>query len=325
MIFPNIGLPTELVHTLPITVSTDCVRHMGGMHFHDYTQICHVLSGTQKHIIGDREFFHNPGSGAVIPPYVRHEIDTTESDDTPIIVWIKFYDNFMIDHGYRFFTASAEHARFEERAIPLFREFNEEEAMCANEIIREMRSEFSLEKKMSYPRIAELLARYLRIYCTEPVDGDVSLAKERADAITRAIKYISVHLSEKLTIEKLCTIAAMSRRLFTTNFKLITGMTVYEFITSVRMQHAQMLLRFSGKTLDEIAAEVGMYDKSHLSNAFTEYFGVHPSVIRENARTDIPLLEQHLATMRRWKWVYNEDRFHSGTSDANKKTQSEKE
>ena len=314
MILPNISLPTEYIHTLPITISTDCVRHTGEMHFHDYTQICHILSGTQKHIIGDREFFHNPGSAAIIPPYVRHEIDTTDSDDTPVIVWIKFYDNFMIDHGYRFFTASAEHARFEERSIPVFREFNEEEAMRANEIIREMRSEFSLQKKMSYPRIAELLASYLRIYCTEPVDDDVSLAKERTDAITRAIKYISNHLGEKLTIEKLCTIAAMSRRLFTTNFKLITGMTVYDFITSVRMQQAQMLLRFSGKTLEEIAAEVGMYDKCHLSNAFTEYFGVHPSVIRESARTDIPLLEQHFATMRRWKWLYEKDEPQNGSA-----------
>ena len=325
MILPNIGLPTEPVHNLPITVSTDCIRHTGEMHFHDYTQLCHVLSGTQRHIIGDREFFHNPGSSAIIPPYVHHEIDTTKSEDTPVIVWIKLYDSFMIDHGYRFFTASAAHARFEERSIPVFREFNEEEAERANEIIREMRSEFLLHKKMSYSRIAELLAGYLRIYCTDPVDGDISLAKERTDAITRAIKYISTHLYEKLTIEKLCTIAAMSRRLFTTTFKLITGMTVYEFITSVRMQHAQMLLRFSGKTLEEIAKEIGMYDKSHLSNTFTEYFGVHPSVIRENTRTDTSLLEQHLSIMERWKWAYDENRFHSSSTSTKKETQTEKD
>ena len=303
MIHPNIGLPSEFIHALPITISTDCVRHMGEMHFHDYTQICHVLSGTQKHIIGDREFFHTPGTSAIIPPYVRHEIDTTESDDTPVIVWIKLYDNFMIDHGYRFFTASAEHARFEERAIPIFREFDSKEAVRANEIIREMRTEFLREKKMSYPRIAKLLASYLRIYCTDPVDDDVSLAKERTEAITRAIKYISKHLGEKLTIEKVCSVAAMSRRLFTTNFKLVTGMTVYDFITSLRMQHAQLLLRFSEKTLEEIASEVGMYDKSHLSNAYTDYFGVHPSSVRESTRSDIPLLEQHFAAMRRWKWL----------------------
>ncbi|MBQ7120339.1 MAG: helix-turn-helix transcriptional regulator [Oscillospiraceae bacterium] len=313
MSMPCIGLPTEAITTLPITVSTNCVRYNGDMHFHDYTQVCHVLSGTQKHIIGGEEIIQKPGSGSIIPAYVSHETDTTESDDTPVIVWIKFYDNFMMEHGYNLFTGSAAHARFEGRAIPPFREFNEEEALVTNEIIRDLRSEFSLQRKMSYARIAELLARYFRIYCNDPIDSDLSLAKERTDAITRTAKYISTHLNEKITIEKLASIAAMSRRLFTTNFKLITGMTVHDFITSVRMQQTQVLLRFSEKSLQEIASEVGMYDKSHLSNAVTEYFGVHPSVIRESARNDALLIEQHLAAMRRWKWVYDEAELKSDT------------
>ncbi|MBE6965658.1 MAG: helix-turn-helix domain-containing protein [Ruminococcaceae bacterium] len=303
MELPTINTSLDALSSLPIAVSTDCFRHTNALHFHDYTQICHVLSGTLRHEIDGNVYLQRPGSGAVILPYTRHCIDTTESQDTPIVTYIRFYEDFMLSRGYRYFSTSAKHARFEEHSIPFFREFTADDATQANTIIRKMSEEFSRKKKMSYDCLAELLASYFRIYCTESAIGDIALVKERADAITRSIKYISDHLCEKLTIDELSLVAGMSRSLYTQNFKLVTGMTVANFIHSARMQKAQMLIRFSEKTLDEIAVETGMYDKSHLSNSFYEHFGIHAREQRRKTSLDITAHEEHASYQRRWKFL----------------------
>lgn len=302
--FPHFTIASEPLFVLPVTVSTDCLRHKNELHFHNYTQICHVLSGTLKHTIGDSTYLQTPGSSVIILPYTQHQIDTTESDDTPVATFVCFSDTFLTDRGYRFFSYSNEHARFEERSIPYFSKLNGENKEAANNLVREMSSEFSREKNMSFDRIAELLASYLRILCIDTVaDNDIVLIKERADAITASINYIAKHYSEKITIEDLCSVAAMSRCLYTKNFKMITGMTVAQFLLSARLRRAGTLLTFTDKPLNEIAIEVGLYDKSRLSHAFTDYFGISPSQFRTQMRLDETMMEADVSFRKRWKWL----------------------
>ncbi len=290
------------VTSLPIRISTEVNRKRGEFHIHSHTQLSYVLAGTMKHIVNDKVYVQTPGSCIIVPAYTTHTIDTTESDDTPVVVFISFHDSFMTDRGYRYFSYSNKHARFEEYVLPLFTELSGEKKESADELIRALRREFDKQKNMSFDLLAELLSDFFRLLCTESaMSADFVLLEERANAITLAVKYIENNYHKKITIDDLCEKAMMSRCMFTKHFKAITGMTVANFLHHLRLQRAKTDILFTEKSLSEIARDVGFYDKSRLAHAFAEEFGMTTTEYREKMRH--LMIEEHIAFLRRWQWL----------------------
>lgn len=290
---------------IPIKISTQCNRKKNIMHIHNHVQLCYVLSGTLKHTLNNKTYIQNPGSCIIILPYTRHMIDLTESDDTPVVTFISFFDNFMTDRGYRFFPYGENTARFEERMIPMFSEFSGERREIADELVRNMMAEFSKQKNMSYDRIASRLAELFHIICIDtPKDCDLRLIEERITGINKAVKYIEEHYAEKITIDTLCSVAAMSRSMFTQHFKAITGMTLAQFLVSFRMRKALNLVLWTELSLNEIASKTGLYNKTNLVRTFSKHFGESPIRYREQNLPNI--LPLHNAFKRRWEWLDKE-------------------
>lgn len=296
----NIPFPS-----LPVKVSTEVYRKRGEFHIHTHTQMSYVLAGSMNHIVDGKTFVQNPGSCVIIPAYTNHTIDTTESEDTPGVVFISFHDSFLTERGHRYFSYSNKHARFEEYVLPLFTELYGEKKEKADELMRELRREFDKQKNMSFDRLADLLSDFFRLLCTDSaMDSDFVLLEERANAITLAVKYIENNYYKKITIDELCGMAAMSRCMFTKHFKAITGMTVADFLHHVRLGHAKTEILFTEKSLSEIARDVGFYDKSRLAHAFAEEFGMTTSEYREKVRH--LTIDEHISYMRRWQWLSDE-------------------
>lgn len=290
---------------LPIRISTEVLRKVGDFHMHSHTQISYVLSGTMKHIVDGKTYIQQPGSCIIVPAYTTHTIDTSASEDTPVVIFISFRDSFLTEFGYRYFSYSNKFARFEEYVLPIYSELTDDKKERADELMRELRREFEKRKNMSFDRIATLLCDFFRLLCIESLKtSDFVLIEERANAITNAVKYIETHYSEKITIDKLCSLAAMSRCIFTKNFKAITGMTVANFILNVRLQHAKTEILFTKKPLNEIAKQVGLYDKARLSHVFFEAYGMTTSEYRAAIRPLV--IEEHNAYLRRWQWISDE-------------------
>ncbi len=59
--------------------------------------------------------------------------------------------------------------------------------------------------------------------------------------------------------------------------KKLTDMSVSEFVTSVKLKKSLDLLVNSGKTIAEIACEVGFTSPSYYTNCFKKQFNLSPS------------------------------------------------
>ncbi len=296
------GRRRDPMNRLSVVVTTNCVRKKDDYHFHDYTQIWYLLAGTLKNNFTDHTFVQKPGSCCVVLPHTLHSIDTSESEDTPLTVSISFTDEFLTARGYRFFSYSPHDARFEERMIPAECEFGDENKEQVDAIVRKIVSEFSKHKEMDFDIIAELIVELLRFLCKEKgVEADMLLVKERAEAISAAVNYIQENLKEKITIDMLCSKAAMSRSVFTKSFKAVTGMTVAEYIAYMRIRQVQYLLLFTDMSLNEIASETGLCDKSHLSRVFKKRLGISPLEHRKQRRAEALLRDA--AYKKRWQWL----------------------
>jgi len=61
--------------------------------------------------------------------------------------------------------------------------------------------------------------------------------------------------------------------------KAISGKSTAVFIRSIRLQKGKELIQTTGKTISEVAYDVGFNDPSYFSRAFKEEFGHSPSAI----------------------------------------------
>lgn len=94
--------------------------------------------------------------------------------------------------------------------------------------------------------------------------------------LQQAIHYIHQHLSEEVTLEAIATHLNMSHFYFCRMFKQSTGVTPYQYLLRLRIEHAKQLLLQGDLSIVEIALEVGFANQSHLTHHFKRLVGVTP-------------------------------------------------
>lgn len=305
---PHISGNSLKLRYLPVIVDTSDKYKTDSLHWHDHIQIWYVLSGTMKQIINDRTYIQKPGSCAVILPYMMHNIDTRESEAPPHILSLRFSDRFINKLGYPFFSYFNEYAHFDNRQIPIFTEFSKENKKTADLIFTSMIDEFSKHTNMSFDRLGDLLISLLHLLCDNSVSAVSAkqLTFDHAHDIANVVRFMFDHYSEKIGVDDFCEVAMMSRRRFMNNFRDVTGKTAMEFLNSLRLSKAMMMLRSSDKKTSEIAELAGFSDKSHLSRAFREKLGISPSEYRERLRSNFSNSDEEYR--KRWEW-FNEKAF----------------
>lgn len=82
------------------------------------------------------------------------------------------------------------------------------------------------------------------------------------------------------TIDALGKLAAMSRANYARRFRQASGMTVFEFMTRVRMAIACELLRHTRRNVGDIGREVGYQSETAFGKVFKEQVGELPSQYR---------------------------------------------
>lgn len=121
-------------------------------------------------------------------------------------------------------------------------------------------------------------ARLRELYYTI-LKGEAGIFARQAfgagNAIARAITHMSSHLDEAISIEELATRAGMSRAVFHRKFKQVTTMAPIQFVKSMRLNNAAMKIA-GGKTVNEVALEVGYVSPSQFSREFKRMYGQSP-------------------------------------------------
>jgi len=87
-------------------------------------------------------------------------------------------------------------------------------------------------------------------------------------AIRKAVAYIDRHFADKIALEELAALSGMSETTFRRTFRRIMEMTVGDYITTIRLNHARKLLVSTPMTVSAIALESGFYDQSHFIRMF---------------------------------------------------------
>lgn len=80
--------------------------------------------------------------------------------------------------------------------------------------------------------------------------------------------YIDDHFNEDLSLEKLSQEFYISKFYLTREYKKIYGKTIFQHIITARINYGKKLLRFSDKSVEEIAHLCGFNDQSYFARQF---------------------------------------------------------
>ena len=99
-------------------------------------------------------------------------------------------------------------------------------------------------------------------------------------------RYICASFSEKICLEEVAKSAHISKSYASYIFRKETGLSINSYILDIRMQHATQLLRYTNKSIADIAAKTGFPDNYYFSRAFKRKMSVSPSEYREQYRKE---------------------------------------
>lgn len=101
----------------------------------------------------------------------------------------------------------------------------------------------------------------------------------RANRIAPIIHYIEENYHRPLDIESIARVAGMSSSSLHQYFKQATSMSPMQFVKSLRLHRARMLL-LSGNSANAASYQVGYNSPSQFSREFKRFFGDRPSEVR---------------------------------------------
>lgn len=136
-------------------------------------------------------------------------------------------------------------------------------------------------------RIQTLLENRLRLqeYYRSPENTTVSIEGHQPsedEFIQNIRRDIEANLDdEHYGIHELCRSIGMSRSQLHRKIKALTGRSTSILIRSIRLHHAQRLLRESALNIAQVAFEVGFKDPKYFSRTFTEEFNISPKDYRK--------------------------------------------
>lgn len=132
------------------------------------------------------------------------------------------------------------------------------------------------QKMQHTASVAEL--NYLQRRLVERFCAEVRALRESrySPCVRRAMDYMSVNLSQPLTMAEIARAAGTDRHLLSRTFGEETGMTVKQYLAKRRCEIAAELLRTGGTSVQEVAAYVGYPDNNYFSKVFKANQGLSP-------------------------------------------------
>ena len=231
-------------------------------HFHEYYVIGFIESGRRQLSVCGREYTAAEGDILLFNPLDNHSCFGADGDTLT-------YGAFNIKPDVMG-KLSAELAQIREPT-----RFSEN-------LIRDGDLFFSLKKlhKLIFDGSAGFEREELFLLTFSQLIGEYSQAAENTESdccgeIEEACLYMAENFSERISLETLCKLTALSRAALVRAFTREKGISPYRYLENIRLNAAKRLLEQGASPLDA-ALQTGFSDQSHFTNFFKAYIGLTP-------------------------------------------------
>ena len=132
-------------------------------------------------------------------------------------------------------------------------------------------------------RICEMILRadIMRLFAiTSGMSGKTGKRAMPDDTISRVTAYLRANFTKPISIDDTAAVAGMSPEYFGRWWRRHTGENYSSYLTSLRLNLAFSLVRYTSFSVKKISADVGYLSESGFIKAFEKYYGVRPDTLR---------------------------------------------
>lgn len=249
-------------------------------HWHDAQEIIVPLEENFSVVIQNVSFLLNPGDILLIPPGALHSIPAP-SRGSRFIFLLELNPFCQFGSFLRTQALLSKPVLITADTHP---EIYEMEISLIMEAASHYWSDSPSKLLFIYGCLLNFYAHYTR-YRTDiqpAVPNRAAQIKEKSPSenITRLLEYLQIHYAENITLEDASKKAGLSKFYFTRIFKQHTGQTFYDYLSFLRVQSAEALLKDTSVSVSDIAATCGYANVSSFSRAFRKYRKCSPQEYR---------------------------------------------
>lgn len=288
---------------------SEAVRHhrfiMRSRHVHETIELHFILEG-QRLMFVDRETYRlSPHSAIVVNHNLIHKTSTAPGfppDHHNFILQLdrSRFDQILRVAGLRGFDDFGE--RFNGVA-----NFNDSEWQLILSVIAEFKAMCTEDKNggtvsmedahaflyLQALELASIFAKARRRLLRAELEANQKAIPETVvktgvhQKVHEVALYLQTHIHESVSLEELAQRFFMSRSYLTRSFRNVTGFSVVEYMTYIRIQKAQQLLRESDRSITEIADLCGFGNITYFEKVFKTTTGHTPVQYRKTVDTSI--------------------------------------
>ena len=241
---------------------------MHSHHYHSFYEIYYMLSGKCSYFIDNRSFEVVPGDVVLIPAGVIHRTGYDGNEHSRLLIECSLeYIPDCVRERLSQMPYLYRNPAVEKELSTMLRRI-EEEFKNPDEY-----SEQSLKTRMH--SLFFLLVRNR---------GFESASSHKHEMIEDIISFIKHNYHTDIRLTTVAESHFVSPEHLSRTFKRDTGFGFSEYLTLVRLQHAEnMLKEKDGKTISEIAYSCGFNDSNYFSDKFKRAYGVSPLKFRSRS------------------------------------------
>ncbi|MCR5102721.1 MAG: AraC family transcriptional regulator [Butyrivibrio sp.] len=255
-------------------------------HFHDTIELYILLEGTRYFFIDKKIHVIKEGTAVVIPPGQIHKTSTYGDNSKHRRFLFQFSREKSEGMISSVFPAGFDEFSQKYNGPAIFRPKQWEQVLL---IISRIKNEFENEEP-NIPVIRALSHEALFMYAGEldhirSINNDTgdstSLVSDVHNSIQKVIEYLNENYMDEILIDDLAKKFFISRAYLTRNFKQVTGVTIVQYLTVVRVRNACMLLKDTNESISEISEKCGYTNTTYFENVFRRLRGVSPGKYRK--------------------------------------------
>lgn len=149
------------------------------------------------------------------------------------------------------------------------------------ELAERMLSEWLVPGRLARLHVKTLFYQFIYELLRQMDQQQVSIV--RPNLTSQLIRYMQEHYAEPLTRETLARLFHYSVPYLSKHFRRETGVSIIDYLISIRMNKAGALLQQTDLSLKDIAASVGYSDVSYFIRMFKKYSGVTPKQFKDES------------------------------------------
>lgn len=251
----------------------DIVGNESTHHYHHAFEIYYMKSGECNYFIGNRSYRVLPGDVILIPSSIIHRTNYNGM----------IHSRLVINCSNEYIPESVL-----ERVNSIGHLYHN------NKVLRQLDEIFAKIEK-EYENADVLSSDVLKCYTAELFflilrnENEHEEETEESSLVAHALKYIQNNYMNEVKLSAVAQMSSVSAEHLSRLFKKETGFGFNEYLTIIRLQKAEFMLRNEpGRAVCEVAYACGFNDGNYFSYKFKEAYGVSPTKIK-GKKFDQPL------------------------------------